>query len=317
LVLEIVVSVAVLILGIILMTYSSDKAVKHAVHFASAIGISPFLVGLIVVSLGTDFPEIINSIISSSMGHGNLNVGDSLGSILTQFTLVLGLLLLIGGSLKVKKREVVASGMCLLLSLIVVFSTLEKGYVTRLNAFFLIGSWPMYLVLIHFLIRDNSNDEVNLDHPGKNHFHYAIVAIVGFIGVAIGSYMVIQAIISMSNMFGVPELILGFFLASIGTSLPELVVTLTAIRRKQYEVSIGNIIGSCIVDATVSIGIGLLLFPQTISADLSSITALITMGTSAVVILLLSLRERVDRKIGGFFIALYLLAFLIVRTLLL
>ena len=313
---DVFLAVTVFVLGIVIMAYCSNKAVKHSVHFASAIGISPFLVGLVVVSLGTDFPEIINSVISSSMGHANLNVGDSIGSILTQFTLVLGLLPLIGSSFKVKKREVIVSGTCLLLTLIVVFSTLEKGYVTRLNAFFLIGSWPFYILLTYFLIKGKSKDIVNLSHPGKSHIHYAAIAIAGFIGVAIGSYMVIQAIISLSDIFGIPELILGFFLASIGTSLPELFVDLTAIRSKQYEVAIGDIIGSCIVDATVSIGAGLFLFPQTISAGLASLTTLTTMGASGVVILLLALRSEVDRKTGVFLLALYLSAFILVETLL-
>ena len=67
------------------------------------------------------------------MGHADLNVGNGIGSILAQFTIILGLLPLIGRSFRVKKREVFVSGICLLLSLIVVFSTLEKGYVTRLN----------------------------------------------------------------------------------------------------------------------------------------------------------------------------------------
>ena len=313
---EIFFAVAVFVVGIVIMTYCSSKAVKHSVHLASAIGISPFLIGLIVVSLGTDFPEIINSIISSSMGHADLNVGNCICSILAQFTLILGLLPLIGRSFKVKKREVFVSGICLLLSLIVVFSTLEKGYVTRLNAFFLIGSWPIYIMLTHFLIRGKSKIKVNLSHPCKSHIYYAAIAIVGFIGVAIGSYMVIQAIISLSGIFGIPELILGFFLASIGTSLPELVVGLTAVRSKQYEVAIGEIIGSCIVDATVAIGTGLFLFPQTISAGLASITTLITMGASGVVILLLALRGKVDRKTGVFLIALYLSASILVETLL-
>jgi len=313
---EIFLAVAVFVVGIVIMAYFSNKAVKHSVHFASAIGISPFLIGLIVVSLGTDFPEIINSIISSSMGHADLNVGNCIGSILAQFTIILGLLPLIGRSFRVKKREVFVSGICLLLSLIVVFSTLEKGYVTRLNAFFLIGSWPIYIMLTHFLIRGKSKAKVNLSHPDKSHIYYAAIAIAGFIGVAIGSYMVIQAIISLSDIFGIPELILGFFLASIGTSLPELVVGLAAVRSKQYEVAIGEIIGSCIVDATVAIGTGLFLFPQTISAGLASITTLITMGASGVVILLLALIGKVDRKTGVFLIALYLSASILVETLL-
>ncbi len=90
---EIIFAIAALILGIMLLTYSSDRAIEHSVKIASEWGFSQFMTGLILVSLGTDFPEIVNSIVSSALGHGNINIGDSLGSALTQMTLVLRLFL--------------------------------------------------------------------------------------------------------------------------------------------------------------------------------------------------------------------------------
>jgi len=99
LLLNIVIAIIALILGIILLTLSSDKAIEHSVDIASALGISPLMIGLLLVSVGTDLPEIANSITASLMGHGNLNVGDSLGSVMTQITLMLGLVPFVGGVL--------------------------------------------------------------------------------------------------------------------------------------------------------------------------------------------------------------------------
>jgi len=91
LVIETIFAALGLIAGIAILAYSSDKAVEHSVNIASRMGVSPLMIDLIIVSLGTDLPEIFNSIISSAIGHGNINVGDSFGSVLTQITLILGL----------------------------------------------------------------------------------------------------------------------------------------------------------------------------------------------------------------------------------
>lgn len=92
---DLMIAVLAFIFGILVLTYSSDKAVEHSVTIASAWRISPFLIGFVLVSIGTDLPEIANSIISSWAGHADLNVGDSLRSAFTQMTLILGLIALL------------------------------------------------------------------------------------------------------------------------------------------------------------------------------------------------------------------------------
>ena len=87
---EAIIGIVILIAGILLMTISSEKAVEHSVVLASALGISPLIIGLTLVSMGTDLPEIVNSIVSCALGHGNINLGDSIGSVLTQLTLMFG-----------------------------------------------------------------------------------------------------------------------------------------------------------------------------------------------------------------------------------
>ena len=99
-----------LILGIALLVYSSNKAIDHTTKIALEWGISPFLIGLIIVSIGTDFPEIVNSIVSSSLGHADISIGDSLGSVLTQMTLVIGLLPFFVKKFKVDRKKIAIIG---------------------------------------------------------------------------------------------------------------------------------------------------------------------------------------------------------------
>jgi len=306
---DIALGILALIAGILLMTFSSEKAVKHSVILASALGISPIMIGLLLVSLGTDLPEIVNSIVSCALGHGNINAGDSIGSVLTQLTLVLGLLPLLGGSFNVKRREIIVIGACEILALMLAMSILEKGYVTRSNALFLVGSWPLYIMITRAMTGGTSKKDADPIQMSRSKIYHITAAILGFTGVAIGAYLVVQSTIILSAAFKIPEYLISFFLVAIGTSLPELAVDLTAIRKKEYELAIGDIIGSCIIDASFSIGIGQVFFPQTISGDLAIFTSLYTIFASLVVISMLAVRERVDKKAGAVFIMLYLLSY--------
>jgi len=307
----ILVPVLVLIAGVILLVLSSDTAVEHSVDIASALGASPLIIGLVLVSIGTDLPEVVNSIMSSQMGHGDINVGDSLGSILAQITLVLGLLPFFVGTFKVKKKEVLIVGTCEILSIIIVLSVVEKGYITRLNAFFLILSWLLFMLLItNFTKNKNTKQENRTPRSDRRYFYHFRRAALGFTGIAIGAYLVIQSVIAISEIFHISEYIVSFFAVAIGTSLPELFVNVTAARKKEYGLTIGNTLGSCIFDACFSMGIGPLIFPISVSGNLAMITGVYALFGSIMVILMLAFKEKVDRKIGVFFIALYLLSYI-------
>ena len=307
---EIIFAIAALILGIVLLTYSSDKAIGHSVKIASEWGFSPFMTGLILVSLGTDFPEIVNSIVSSALGHGNINMGDSLGSVLTQMTLVLGLFPFLGRGFKVKRKEVLVIGACEVLALILTVSMAEKGYITRINALFLVASWPVFMLLTRSATAKKAKEEMQVvARTDERHHRHFVIAILGFMGVAIGAFIVIESVIALSAVFHISEYLISFFVVAIGTSLPELVVDLAAIRKKQYELAIGDIIGSCIVDASFAVGIGPLIFPIEVSGELATITGLYAIFGSIVVVLTLALREKVDRKAGALFIIIYALSY--------
>ena len=312
---ETIFAVAVLILGIALMAYSSDKAVEHSVKIASALRISPLLIGLVLVSIGTDLPEIVNSIVSCAVGHADIELGDSLGSVLTQMTLVLGLLPFLGGKFKVKRKQVLVIGAFEVLALILAVSIAEKGYFTRINALFLVASWPVFILLARSATAKNAKEKEEVVAPtDRRHLYHLVVAVLGFIGVAIGAYAAIQSVIKLSAVFNIPEYLISFFLVAIGTSLPEVVVDLTAVRKKQYELAIGDAIGSCVVDACFSIGIGPLLMGKIdVSGELAMITGSYAIFVCIVIIATLALRGKIDKKAGALFLFLYLLSYTLLR----
>jgi cation:H+ antiporter len=304
---ELVIWFTVLVIGIILMTFASDKAVEHSIFCASIFGMSQFMIGFVLVSIGTDLPEIVNSIVSCYLGHADVDAGDSIGSVLTQLTLILGILSLLSSPFKVKKKEIMVVGSCLLSSLIALSLVVSIGF-SRLTAILLILSWLIY-ILITRRISNKTEDDNPIMAP-KGWSHHLTAAILGFAGVAVGAYAVVQSVINLSATLNIPEFLISFFIVGIGTSLPELVVDLVAIRKKAYEVAIGDILGSCIVDASLSISIGQALFPQPISGQLATTTITYTFIASVIVISTLLFHGKVDRKIGIILLSIYFLSYL-------
>ena len=190
--LVIVLAVFGLIGGLALIIYSSIWAVKHSAILAAALGVSPLVIGVTLVSIGTDISEIFNSIISCSLGHGDINVGDSVGSSLTQLTLVFGLLPLAAGTFFVRRKDIIILGSCLILSLIVIYSIVEKGFITRLNAIFMVGSLGIYIWLIYNANKESLLQRVELieiekiEDKRSKKYHFLIAAL-GFGGVTLAS----------------------------------------------------------------------------------------------------------------------------------
>ncbi|MEJ2293380.1 MAG: hypothetical protein P8Y23_01260 [Candidatus Lokiarchaeota archaeon] len=302
-----------LICNIVLIILSSSIAVKHSAALASSLGISSLIIGITFVSVGTDVSEIFNSIISCAMGHGDIDVGDSVGSDLTQLTLVFGLLPIICGKFFVKRSEFIIIGSCEVLSLILIFVVVEKGYFTRLDALFMMLSFLFYTMVTYNVTKSHMLTKVDLmihenhDNSTRRRIHYLIFAIIGFAGITVSSYFIVQSVVYLSNRFNVNEFIISFFLLSIGTSLPELSVDITALRKKEFTLAIGDIIGSCIVDSTISIAIGQFLFPQSVSAELAIPAILYTIFASLIVIIIVSKRQIMDWKSGILLIMIYIL----------
>lgn len=239
------------------------------------------------------------------MGHGNINVGDSIGSAFTQLTLVLGIIALYIKQFDVIKKEVFAMGASVIIGLVLSFFAIEDGYISRFNGFFLIICW----LLIILILKTITNKEFTCPLIPRRIVLNLTILILGFIGVAIGTYLVIYSILEIARILNISEFVASFFIAAIGTSLPELAVVTSAIRKNQSALAIGDIIGSSILDTTFSIGIGPLLFPTIISGGSTIATWLYTILGVFVIVLILSLRGKVDKKLGVLCLSVYLLSY--------
>jgi cation:H+ antiporter len=165
------------------------------------------------------------------------------------------------------------------------------------------------------IIRNVMKNSPSLGQASGKFSRHLFLSVLGFIGVAAGAYTVVQSVIALSAVLSVPEYFVSFFIVAFGTSLPEIVVDLTAIRKKQYGIAIGDAIGSSIIDAGFSIGVGTLFFPGNVTASLAERTGLYALMCSIGVVMMLALRQKHDRKSGLLFIMLYALAYLAIFAL--
>jgi cation:H+ antiporter len=305
-----------LIAGLVILIISSERTIDQLVKLGSLIGLSAFTIGFVISAIGSDLPELVNSVLSAYLGYGDIAVGNALGSVATQISLVLGVIPFLCQFCRLIPRKFAIVGMMEIAVLAVAIGLAVDGNVSRLDGVILIILWGASI----YVLRRFGGDQVAVESseaievPTKKFRLFLFIAL-GFVGIGIGSYLIIESVITISTLFGVSEFILSFFLVAVGTSLPELAVGVAAIRRRQYELALGDIIGSCIVDATLAVGLGPVLFPITVAGSQILITGLYTVFLSLVVVLLLAWRGINDKRSGALFISLYGLSYLLISFL--
>lgn len=261
----IIVEVVACLAGFATMVVASQRAVSSASELAAGAQISPFLIGFTLLALGTDLPEMANSIASSLSGHGDVNIGDSVGSATTQVTLVLGLLLLTMGPLKMPDTSIAFTGALTVVALGVLIVWLGDGHFSRLEALLSFMLWFGGSVAIYR--RSSDHHQLTLPEAAVSRGPHIARLAGAFVGLGFAATLSLWAIVALAERFHVPEFLVGLFVASIGTSLPELVFDVTAIRRGSVALAIGDAIGSSFIDATGSVSIGPLIAPTDVTTD--------------------------------------------------
>ncbi|MGI9621729.1 MAG: sodium:calcium antiporter [Acidimicrobiales bacterium] len=305
----IVFALAAVVIGFTGMIFASRAAVTSAAGLVAGTHIPPFVIGTTLLAIGTDLPEIANSIAASWSGHGDVNVGDSLGSAATQLTLVLGLLPIIVGPILVVSRGIGLTGWLTVAGVGTVVLLTSDDLFGRTDALLLIGMW----LLGSWLIYRRASEPVQLSLPDEPAPRGGLVGLmfVAFVGLATAAMVALWGIIETAEQLDMPEFVVSFFLASLGTSLPELVFDVTAIRRGESELAIGDIFGSSFIDATLAVAIGPLLFPTSVTSGNIQLAGLAAMIAIAIVTVTVTRIREHDWRTGVFFIALYCGFFLI------
>jgi cation:H+ antiporter len=276
----------VLIAGVVATAVGSRRAVADALVVSDVLGVSHGLVGLMLLSIGTDLPEIANSISASMTGHGDVNVGDSTGSALTQITLILAILILAMPAIAERDHDddralIVPIGIVTALATLTITALISDGRLSRLDGAVLVSIWGASMIVAARHQRLEPAALAEYDRPpGRVRRHIATL-MAWLAVVAVGATAVVQSFVRLTDAIGVPELIASTIVLAIGTSLPELVVDWTAIRTGAVALAFGDLFGSSLVDSSLSIGIGPLIVPTAVSDEALGSVLVVTVGIVA------------------------------------
>jgi cation:H+ antiporter len=311
-----IIEIAMLIAGIIILFISSEITVQKSVELAKALGIPAFIIGIVLVSLGTDIPEITNSLISSSMGHGDINVGNVFGSPLAQISLVLAFAVLLGRPIQISRPQIARLGVATIAATLLAVLLAGDGDLTRSDAIILILSYALFLLYMTGLDPRNMGiDKIRNHRLARGYGRSVLSLFAAILGVIAGSWLVVNSAISISHALEVPEMIVSFFIIGLGTSLPELAVGLAAVRKGEFGLAIGDSFGSNVTDLTIALGAGPLLFPNSLSADLVNATGAYLIAATALIVAYLGWRGKIDRMGSIILILIYLGSYLLLPLL--
>ena len=252
--------VTILLAGLAILIKSANLFVDGASCFAKRLGISELTIGLTIVALGTSGPELVVNIFSSLRGHSDLVFGNIIGSNIANTMLVLGVCGVIS-PLILQRRTVVLDIPYALFAVVVLvvvtndtfFSGSQFNILNRTEGVILIFFFGLFFVTKEALFRHKSGK--SLDIPAKSLFAAVAIIIVGMIGMYIGGKFTVNTAIRLVKILGVSDKLVGLTIISIGTSLPELAASVTAVLRKKSDIAVGNIIGSNIFNIFVVLGI--------------------------------------------------------------
>ncbi|MBD0318401.1 MAG: hypothetical protein ICV71_07725 [Thermoleophilia bacterium] len=307
---EIALQVLLLVGGLVLALGASRTAVDYTRALAAALGAPAFVVGVALVSIGTDLPEIANSIAAHVQGEGDVNVGDSVGSVLTQYTLVLGLFPLVVRVVPIEARQAVTVTALTVAGLAITIVFVANGWLGRLEGLVLVAAWALATWVVVRTVPGTIIDDPPHVRP-RRRLVQAGVVLLALALVGLGATVAVRALVRLAELAGVPEFAIAFFGASIGTSAPEIVVDLTALVRGAPGIAVGDALGSSLVDSTLSIGVGPTVAPADVTPRLAVVGSVYAMCAVALVGTVLAVRRRHDRASASFFIGLYLAAYVV------
>ena len=249
-------ALAVLISGIVVLYFGAEWLVRGASKLASALGVSPIVVGLTVVSLGTSAPELVVCVVAALQGNPGLAIGNVMGSNLANIGLILGLTSLVH-PLGVNHRVVWREMPIMLLITFSIYLIAFDRVLSRMDGFILLVTLLAYLF---WVFRSGHPEEIESSH-GPRDSTTSVVSLKDIGQVALGStflvlggYCIVTGAVEIASTLGVSEVIIGLTVVAIGTSLPELATSLVAAMRQEVDIAVGNIIGSNVFNLTAILG---------------------------------------------------------------
>lgn len=260
--------------GIVLLIWGADLLVRGAAHLAALAGISPLVIGLTVVALGTSAPELAVSLRAVSVGQADLTLGNVLGSNIANVLLILGLAALAAPLLvapRVLQREVPTMiGVSLLLWLLA-----ADGSIGRLDGALFVVLLGAFLTTTVVLGRRSDGEVAEVSHRPERSRASVLrnlgLVVGGLILLVAGAQWLVDGAVTFARALGVSELVIGLTVVAVGTSLPEIATSVLASLRGEREIAVGNVVGSNILNILGVLGLTALLAPQPLQVPASAL----------------------------------------------
>jgi len=261
------IAAAAIIAGFIILIWSADLFVAGAAAIARNLGMSPLLIGMTIVSMGTSAPEVLVSLAAAFAGAGSLAIGNAIGSNIANIGLVLGLTLLIT-PLLIVQRAIRTELLILLAVTAGAGLMLTDGLLSSPEGWLLVASM---IVIMSFLLRSQARNETLQAEAGEGPLPQMTPArswatfLIGLVLLIASSRLLVWGAVIAAHRLGVSELMIGLTVVAIGTSLPELAATVTSALRGHTDIAIGNVVGSNLFNLLAVMAIPGIVYSQVIS----------------------------------------------------
>ncbi len=292
-----------LIVGFILLIKGADIFVDGSSSVATNFKVSKMLIGLTIVAFGTSAPEFAVSVKSLLSGNGDIVLGNVIGSNILNILLILGVASLVH-TLKVKdntvKKEIpITILFSLVFTVLLTDHLFDKGIpslFTRSDGIILILFFSIFIYYLFTIMKNKTDDDD--DAKKMSLFKSFVYVIVGILGIVFGSNFVVDSASGIAMILGVSERMVGLTIVALGTSLPELVTSVVATKRGEYDIAIGNVVGSNIFNIGMVIGL-----PTALLGGIGSVTVnyvdLVVMLVAAIMLFAFSYKKHTLTKKAG------------------
>ena len=322
---EILKQLAILIVGFALLVKGADLFVDGASGIAKKFGISELIIGLTIVAMGTSAPEAAVSIAAAAKGSAGISIGNVIGSNIMNIFIILGVVAAIT-PLKIE-RSTVRYEMPFTIIVTILFVFMGKdGLLTRPDGAVL---WAGLLLYMAYLLRqakqkpaeapskaettiqktEDSSPEAGMETaavPAESPSIWKLIAltIVGLAVILVSSDYAVDAAVALAKIFNISDRVIGLTIVALGTSLPELVTSVTAALRGNADLAVGNVVGSCIFNLLFVLGTSALILPIPCAPNFLS-DAYVAVGATVLLLLLGFTQMKIARWEGVLLVACY------------
>ncbi|MDX1295397.1 MAG: calcium/sodium antiporter [Sulfurimonadaceae bacterium] len=284
------------------LIYGADFVIKESERIALHFKISHFVIGATLVAFGTSLPEMAASMMASYRGTSDMAVANVVGSVIFNITLVLAAVFMIAKFMDPDRDLFAKDSAWILIPVIVFMVMIQDGTIGRFDGILFLSLMVAYLFFLFTSAKEDLEGELDEDLE-KEPFGWSRTIIllgIGFVLTIGGAHFVIDSGSTIARDFGVSEWIIGLFMISLGTSLPELVVSLVAIKKGNADMSIGNIIGSNVANFSMVLGAASLVAPLKVALNANAFDIFIMIAASLALLLILS--NKLYNKAGAIFL---------------